>query len=414
MNSQPDEVSVQPDVSRWRFALFAFFFLPGVSMASWVTRTPAIRDRIGASIGEMGLVLFGLSVGAMTGILVSGALVSRFGTRPVTQAGLWLVVASMATISVGVVAADMWVVACGLGFFGLGMGVSEIAINVDGAAVEGVMRKPVLHALHGCFSLGTVCGALVGLMLTTVAFPVEWHLAIIAVLGTVVILAFRGALPPGTALEARGTASAAEAGADRQSAPAWRDSRLALIGLIVLGMALAEGAANDWLPILMVDEYGFSQVSGSLVFLAFAAAMTAGRFGGGYFLRRFGRAVVIRCSALLGALGVAIVIFVENPILGGSAVILWGLGASLGFPVALSAAGDSGPNPAARVKVVAMGGYVAFLVGPPLLGFVGEHYGLRDALMIVLAMVSLAALVAPSVRPAKPVQPAEADASTPA
>ncbi|MFC7557608.1 MFS transporter [Pseudoroseomonas wenyumeiae] len=333
-------------------------------MASWVTRTPAIRDRIGASIGEMGLVLFGLSVGAMTGILVSGALVSRFGTRPVTQTGLWLVVVSMVTISLGVVAGNMWLVACGLGFFGLGMGVSEIAINVDGATVEGLMRKPVLHALHGCFSLGTVCGALIGLGLTKVAFPVEWHLSIIAVLGAIVILAFQGAVPPGTAREARSAEPAAMAGAGQRSTSPWRDPRLALIGLIVLGMALAEGAANDWLPILMVDEYGFSQVSGSLVFLAFASAMTVGRFGGGYFLQRFGRAAVIRGSALLGVVGVATVIFAENPVLGGSAVILWGLGASLGFPVALSAAGDSGSDSAARVKVVAMGGYVAFLVGP--------------------------------------------------
>lgn len=397
------------DVARWRLALFAFFFLPGVSMASWVTRTPAIRDRIGASIGEMGLVLFGLSVGAMTGILVSGALVSRFGTRPVTQAGLWLVVASMATISLGVVLGDMRLVACGLGFFGLGMGVSEIAINVDGAAVEGLTKKPVLHTLHGCFSLGTVCGALVGLGLTKLAFPVEWHLSIIAVLGAAVILAFQGAVPRGTARVAA-AATATEAGAGPPPSSAWRDPRLGLIGLIVLGMALAEGAANDWLPILMVDEYGFSQVSGSLVFLAFAAAMTVGRFAGGYFLHRFGRAAVIRGSALLGATGVATVILAESPIHGGTAVILWGLGASLGFPVALSAAGDSGPDPAARVKVVAMGGYVAFLVGPPLLGFVGEHHGLRAALMIVFAMIVLAGLAASAVRQAKAVPPAGASA----
>lgn len=400
MNSPSDESPVPPDVFRWRLALFAFFFLPGVSMASWVTRTPAIRDRIGASIGEMGLVLFGLSVGAMTGILVSASLVSRFGTRPVTQAGLWLVVASMAAVSLGVVLGSQALVACGLGLFGLGMGVSEIAINVDGAAVEGLIRKPVLHTLHGCFSLGTVCGALVGLGLTRMAFPVEWHLSVIAALGAAVILAFQGAVPRGTARETREATTVAESGAGRRHGSPWRDRRLAWIALIVLGMALAEGAANDWLPILMVDEYGFSQAAGSLVFLFFAAAMTVGRFGGGYFLRRFGRAAVIRGSACLGALGVATVIVADTPILGGLSVILWGLGASLGFPVALSAAGDSGPNPAARVKVVAMGGYVAFLVGPPLLGFVGEHHGLRAALGIVLAMVALAGLAAFSVRPA--------------
>jgi len=86
------------------------------------------------------------------------------------------------------------------------------------------------------------------------------------------------------------------------------------------------------------------------------------------------------------------------PALAAVAVVLWGLGASLGFPVALSAAGDSGPNGAARVKIVAIAGYVAFLVGPPLLGFVGEEYGLRNAMIVVLALVALATFCAPAIQ----------------
>lgn len=384
------------DIPRRRLALFVFFFLPGLSLASWVTRTPAIRDGIGASIAEMGLVLLGLSIGSMTGILLSGPLVGRFGARPVTHAGLWFVVASMATIALGVAAGNPLLVGSGLFLFGLGMGVSEIALNVDGADVEKLTGRPLLHSLHGSFSLGTVCGALIGLGLTAIAFPVQLHLGLIGLVDIAFILGFIRHLPSGIGKEERGPAATAAAASDGSAV--WRDGRLLLIGLIVLAMALAEGAANDWLPILMVDEYGFSQASGSLTFLGFASAMTIGRFSGGYFLQRFGRAAVIRSSAVLGATGLALVIFTENPMLGGSAVVLWGLGASLGFPVALSAAGESGPNPAARVKLVAMAGYIAFLVGPPLLGFIGEVYGLRAAMIVVLALVAMAAAAAPAVR----------------
>lgn len=83
----------------------------------------------------------------------------------------------------------------------------------------------------------------------------------------------------------------------------------------------------------------------------------------------------------------------------GFSVLLWGIGASLGFPLALSAAGESGSDETARVSLVATIGYVAFLVGPPGLGFLGEHIGLRAAMLVVLAFVALAAVLAPAVGP---------------
>lgn len=60
------------------------------------------------------------------------------------------------------------------------MRTAEIAINIDGAEAEKITKLPFLNALHGCFSLGTVCGALVGLGLTSLVLPVEWHLGIVA------------------------------------------------------------------------------------------------------------------------------------------------------------------------------------------------------------------------------------------
>jgi fucose permease len=176
----------------------------------------------------------------------------------------------------------------------------------------------------------------------------------------------------------------------------WRDRKLLLIGAIVLAMALAEGAANDWLPLLMVDGHGLDAATGSLVYVGFAAAMTLGRFSGRFFLDRFGRAAVVRASAVSGAVGLLLVIFSDNAAVAATAVLFWGLGASLGFPVALSAAGDSGPDQTARVSLVAIIGYVAFLVGPPALGFLGDHYGLRSAMVAVLVFVASAIFIAPA------------------
>ncbi len=382
-------------IQKRRLALFAFFFIPGLSMASWVTRTPAIRDSLGVSIAEMGAVLFGLSVGSMTGILSAGALVGRFGTRKVMFTGLCFIILSLATLALGVTIASSLTVALGLAFFGLGVGGAEIAVNMDGADVERITGKHLLHALHGFFSLGTVFGALIGIALNALHFPVALHMGVIALICIPVIATAIRHIPVSSVVH---DGEGDHANGSAAQVPAWKEPVVLLIGFIVLAMALAEGAANDWLPLLMVDEYGFSPTAGSMVFLGFASAMTVGRFGGGVLLNRYGRAAVVAASAVTGAAGIAIVIFASHPALAAVAVVLWGLGASLGFPVALSAAGDSGPNGAARVKIVAIAGYVAFLVGPPLLGFVGEEYGLRNAMIVVLALVALATFCAPAIQ----------------
>ena len=393
-------------VRRRRRALFVFFLIPGLAMSSWVTRTPDVRDRLGVSTGEMGLVLFGLSVGSMLGILGSGPLVSRFGPRPVIGAGTALIVLSMLLAGAGTAASSAPAVTAGLFLFGAGMGGGEVALNVDGAEVERLTRRTVLPALHGFFSLGTVIGACVGIACTAAALPVSWHLAAVALMTAALFAHAYRAIPAG----AGGAPDDSEqvTDAEKGQRPAvWKDRRLLLIGGIVLTMALAEGAANDWLPLLMVDGHGMGAALGSAVYAGFAAAMAIGRFGGGFFIDRFGRAPVVRASALSAALGLAVVIFADAPVLAGAAVFFWGLGASLGFPLALSAAGDSGPHAAARVSLVATIGYVAFLVGPPGLGFLGDHYGLRAAMTVVLVLVAVADFLAPAVatRRAVPARP---------
>ncbi|MFJ4715993.1 MFS transporter [Streptomyces sp. NPDC088785] len=382
-----------PAVRRRRQALYLLFFLNGIAMSSWVTRTPDVRDVLDVSTARMGLVLFGLSVGAMAGILCSGRFVSRHGTRPVTAVGTCLVVAAVVVIGAGSALASASLVTAGLFLFGAGTGAGEVAVNVDAADVERLTGRAVLPTLHGCFSLGTVLGGLAGMAATAAAVPVPWHLAVVAVIATALLLHALRSVPAGTG---RGAAPT-EPEAGRRSRPqVWKDRRLLLIGAIVLAMALAEGAANDWLPLLMVDGHGLDAAAGSLVYVGFAAAMTAGRFCGTFFLDRFGRVAVVRASAVSGAVGLVLVIFSDSAVVAAVAVLFWGLGASLGFPVALSAAGDSGPDPTARVSLVAVIGYVAFLVGPPALGFLGDHYGLRSAMVAVLVFVAGAVLLAPA------------------
>ncbi|MBZ4069984.1 MFS transporter [Escherichia fergusonii] len=377
------------------WALFMFFFLPGLLMASWATRTPAIRDILSVSTAEMGTVLFGLSVGSMSGILCSAWLVKRFGTRNVIRTTMSCALFGMMILSLALWLSSAWLFAIGLGIFGASFGSAEVAINVEGAAVEREMNKTVLPMMHGFYSFGTLVGAGIGMALTAFGIPATLHILLAALVGIAPILIAIKAIPDGT-----GKNTAEDKRHGEKGIPFYRDIQLMLIGVVVLAMAFAEGSANDWLPLLMVDGHGFSPTSGSLIYAGFTLGMTVGRFTGGWFIDRYSRVAVVRASALMGALGIGLIIFVDSAWVAGVSVILWGLGASLGFPLTISAASDTGPDAPTRVSVVATTGYLAFLVGPPLLGYLGEHYGLRSAMLVVLALVILAALVAKAV--AKP------------
>jgi MFS family permease len=392
---------------RRRAALFALFFLPGLGLAAWMTRTPDIRDLLGASTAEMGFILFGLSAGSMAGILCSARLVARWGTRPVVTLGTALGVAGVPLAGIGTAIPSAALAAAGLALFGFGIGAGEVAMNIEGAEVERLLGRSVLPAMHGFFSLGTVVGGLAGWALTAVRLPVVAHLVATGVVTAVVLAVAIGSIPAGVG---RHTGPAATGAKGR---PPWRDRRMLLLGVIILALALSEGAANDWLPLLMVDGHGAAVAVGSAVFVGFSAAMALGRFAGGAAVNRFGRASVLRAGILVGVAGIALVIFADSAAVAVGATVLWGLGAALGFPLAVSAAGESAgegageggddgvggrANAAARVSFAATVGYTAFLVGPPTLGLLGQHFGLRHAMILVLVLVTAAVFATPAAR----------------
>jgi len=261
--------------------------------------------------------------------------------------------------------------------------------------------------MHACFSLGTVVGALCGAAASALQVSVLWHLVAIAVVALITIVVTVRFIP--AALTDSTTAGAPkQAWRERLqgSLAVWRDRTLLLIGVIVLGMTFAEGSANDWLALAAVDGHGFSNTDGAIVFGVFVAAMTVGRVVGGPILDRFGRVPVLRACAVVGIAGLLLFILAPSTPFIFVGIVLWGLGASLGFPVGMSAAADDAKNAAARVSAVAIIGYFAFLVGPPVLGLLGETWGILNALFLVLVLMVLAGLAAPAARPAASGTPA--------
>jgi predicted MFS family arabinose efflux permease len=163
--------------------------------------------------------------------------------------------------------------------------------------------------------------------------------------------------------------------------------------MMVLAFALTEGAANDWLAVALIDGYDVERWVGVAGFAGFVTAMTAGRMAGTRALDRFGRVPVLRATALLAIAGLLLLVLGHHPVLVALGVVLWGLGASLGFPVGMSAGADDPARAPARVSVVSTIGYGGFLAGPPVLGFLGDRVGTLPALLAVLALLVPAALL---------------------
>jgi len=418
----------------WRNAVFVIFSLCGLGLASWVSRTPAIRDSLHATTAEMGWIVFALAAGSIVGLVLSSHVLAIFGSVRTIACALISAALGIALTGIGATLfSTPLVVVIGLAIFGAGTGMCDVAMNVEGAANERVLARTVMPLFHAAFSGGTVVGAGLGALAELRQVPIAVHLGVVAaVLVAGVLISVRklqphpeapatpGADSPGADSQGADSHRANPHGANSQRADAravdsqransgptsnwrsrlsiWRERRTLLIGLIVLGMAFAEGSANDWLALAMVDGHHVKNAIGAFVFGVFVTAMTVGRIGGVVLLDKFGRVPVLRVSAALAAVGLLIVIFVPSALVAVLGVILWGLGSALGFPVGMSAAADDPKVAAARVSAVATIGYFAFLVGPPSIGFLGGHIGLLRALLLVLILVAVAGVTSGAAR----------------
>ena len=383
-------------VLRAQRATYVSFISSGFGFASWASRIPSVRDSLHASPSTLGLVLLCVALGSLVALPLAGIVVTRFGTARAVAAMALCLAVGLVVVGVGY-PYGVWPVVVGLFLFGFGNGTWDVAMNVEGAAVEQGLGRAVMPRFHAGWSVGSVAGALGGAAMVALGVPVTAHLIVAAVAVAVVVpvTVLRGFLP------AADLPSAESARAEDEPANplrAWREPRTLLIGLFILCMAFTEGTGNDWLAVAVLDGYHAPPVAGPLTFATFLAAMTTGRWFGPQLIDRYGRVRALRTSALVALVGLLLVVFGTVLPLAVAGALLLGLGTALGFPVGMSAAADDPRRAAGRVSVVASIGYTAFLAGPPLIGFLGDHVGVLRALVVTAALLALAVVLAGKTR----------------
>ena len=429
--------SANADAGRWAAAILVIFALMGIGFGSWLGRLPAVRDHLGATTLQMSVFGLVLALGSLTGLILSGRTVTRLGPARALAIG-----ACVQALAITGGATLLWlqlpIAGCALlALYGFSFATSDVAMNVSGANVERALGKTRMPLFHAGYSLGSVGAMGLGALAEVLGIPVPLHLAaVFALIVAGILIAIRAvpgadpraaeSEPPSSVHtgpielprdESRHTTTAS-ATTHRASAPQpqrnytpWRDPRILIIGLIAMSMSLAEGTASDWLPLALADGRDFTNQAATLTLGVFFVSMTLTRLAGSWLLPRLGRVAVLRAGGVLVIAAVALTILVPAGWAAVLGAVLWGVGCAYGFPVGISAAADN-PRTAIRdVAAVSAIAYTAFLLGPMLIGFIGEQLGLLNAFWPLVAFAALTLVFAGTAR--EPASRETDDASTP-
>ncbi len=387
-------------LGRWRNALIAGFGIGGITVSSWGTRLPAITAELHVTTGTIGTVLAFITIGSIGGLLTSTPIAHRFGTRRGIAVALVVVAVAMAVLGLGIAVDTIPLLAVAFAIVGYGIALADVLLNVEGTAVERAAGRTLLPFMHAAWSIGVAVGSGIGAACAALGIaPAPQFLGEAVLILLAAVLVHR-ALPDHPPMEEVG-APTRPAEAVRAWLRGWLDVRLLLIGVVMLGVELGEGSANNWLTLGVQRDHGQTAAIAALFFTAFAAGEATTRILAGPVVDRIGRVAAVRVTTAVGVVGLVLFILGGSPVLVLLGVLLWSVGVSMGFPLGMSAAAEGGgSNPAARVSVVASIGYFANLAGPPAIGLIAEGAGLLQSFWLLVvfmlaAFVAAGALAAP-------------------
>ncbi|AVV39620.1 MFS transporter [Pantoea vagans] len=356
------------------------FFLAGFITATWAVIVPFARANTGANEAQLGTLLLCLGVGALIAMPVTGWLTSRFGCRRVILVAVALIVISTPWLAV---LSDPLLLALALLVFGIGIGVTDCAMNIQAILVEKQAAKPVMSGFHGMYSVGGIAGAGFMTLILAMGFSVLTGclLAVAAVI-IMTLVSVSGLLT--YANPAEGPVFAVPRGS------------VLIIGIICFAVFLTEGTVLDWSAVYLTNVRAIPVSLGGLGYTCFAVAMTVARLTGDRIISSLGRLPVVLGGALVAAAGMAMVTFIAFWPLALLGYTLVGAGCANIVPVMFSAAGRQTVMPqAVAIPAITTLGYLGVLSGPAVIGYVAHYthlgfsFSLIMALMLVVGAVSL-------------------------
>lgn len=379
------------DGTRWAAA--AAFFIVGLIFAAYFIRVPTLKLAHGLSAGQLGLLLVLPSLTAVLTMQLTGGLVARFGSAPIVR--ITAVGLPLTLVGIGL-AGDPLQLMIALTLFGAVDGLLDVAMNSHAIAVERERKRPIMNSCHAAWSIGAMAGSLLGGLAIQADLTLTQHFGILAAVVVVLGLVTGRHLLP----------ASADRTADRERGgrAGWRAGwtpRVLMFGVMGAVVLLCEGAVGNWSGVFLHEERGASLATASVGYIAFTVCQTAGRLVGDRLQERYGAPPLVRWSGIIAVAGLAVVVLSPPPVLGIAGFALLGIGLSVLLPVIFSSVGHSGANSDTATAAAALSKfttltYSGLLMGPVLIGWLAEVFGLTATLGGLLVLMVAVTLNAPA------------------
>lgn len=383
MNALPSEASA-PEARALpgraaQMSTRAGFFIAGFSLAAWAPLVPFAKARAGLDDAGLGLVLLCLGIGSIAAMLPTGPLAARFGVRLVITCGT-LALAAAAPVLASTDSVPL--LALALAVFGAGLGMVDVAINIQAVIVEKASGRAMMSGFHGLFSVGGIVGAGGAVGLLTLGLPpMAIGVGVSGVALAMLAMAWPHLLPYG-----------GHSGGPLFVAPR---GFVLFVGALCFAMFLAEGAVLDWSAVFLVTVRGVEPTVAGIGYAAFAVAMTVGRLTGDRIVSRLGPRRVLQVGGACTAAGFLVATLSPVVAVAVAGYALVGLGAANIVPVLFTAAGrHPAMPPSLAVAAITTMGYAGVLAGPALIGFVAQATSLPAAFLCLAALTLAVAATA--------------------
>ena len=360
-----------------RVSVSTFFFVNGILFATWAARLPELQAFFGMSNAELGTLLFIHALGAVAAMPFIGWLAVKFGSKTTTIVpgiAFCLLISLIALSPNTVLASTLFFI------IGLSSGSLDVSMNSQAVYVERKKGKPIMSSFHAFFSIGMASGASIGALFTKFDVSLSTNFMIMAILGITSLVITSPNL--------------VDADPEEKDAGTRTGSRFALPTKAILPLAiiafccmLGEGSMADWSAIYMTKVIGQSETFGAIAFGVFAAAMTIGRIFGDHFTLNLGKEKLLIWNGLFALTGLMLALMFTNEWITLTGFFLVGIGLSTIVPIVYSAAGNTvGVEPSIGIAMATTIGYSGFFIGPPVIGYLADEFGLKAGLSFTLVL----------------------------
>ena len=355
-----------------RIAVACFFFIAGISFASWASRIPDIKAKLHLSDAALGGVLFALPVGSMISLPLSGWLVAKYGSKRMVTIAVTCY--PLILILIGTTA-NIWQLVSVLLVFGLFGNLCNISVNTQAIGVQASYGRSIMATFHGIWSMAGFTGAAIGTFLVSKDLSPVYHFAIIWLACLVLLVSIQR------------FALAKDHGHASLQVFVRPDSALMKLGLIAFSCMVCEGTMFDWSGVYFQKVVAAPKELITLGYAAFMGTMASGRFIGDFMVTRFGSRKVLEASGILITTGLLIAVLFPTIILATIGFLFVGFGVSSVIPLVYSAAGKSKTmSPGMALAAVSTIGFFGFMMGPPLIGLIAQAFSLRWSFTLIAVL----------------------------